>query len=109
MPWPGYAGSVVERADVLRLVEQGCDYPEAGAALGIPAGLAYLLATGIPADGSDTVTGVQRQRPGMLPAHSQRLVNPRQVNPTARPDVREWLRRRALDDPQMQAAAGRKA
>jgi hypothetical protein len=97
---------VVHRTDVLRLVEQGRDYPEAAAVLGIPAGLAYLIATGIPADGSDTVTGAQRRRPGMLPAHTQRLVNPRQVNPTSRPEVREWMRQRALSDPRMRAAAG---
>lgn len=98
---------MAQRSEILRMVDQGRGYQEIGAALGVPAGLAYLLATGIPADGGGTVTGVQRQRPGMLRAHSQCLVNPRQVNPTGREDVHEWARRRARGDAAMQAAAGR--
>jgi hypothetical protein len=92
-----------DRARILPLVEQGRSYEEIGAALDLPPGLAYLLATGIPADGGDTVTGVQRQRPGMLAAHSQCLVNPRHENPTAQPRVREWMRGRAIGDAQMQS------
>ncbi len=84
-----------EREHILKLVGEGRSYQEVGALLGMPPGRAYLLATGIPADGGDTVTGVQRQRPGMLPSHSQVLVNPHQVNPTSHANVREWMRRRA--------------
>lgn len=97
----------VRRDEVLALVEQGRDYREVAGLLGIPAGRAYLIATGIPADGSDAVTGAQRRRPGMLPSRSQHLVNPREVNPTAREDVREWMRWRARTDAQMQDAARR--
>jgi hypothetical protein len=100
----GHAGHV-GRAGILGLVGEGRSYREIGELLGMHPGRAYLLATGIPADGGDTVTGAQRQRPGMLPAHAQVLVNPRQVNPTARADVREWMRRRARADTSMRTGA----
>ena len=37
----------------LTLVEEGHSYEEAGVRLGVPPGLAYLTATGVPADSSD--------------------------------------------------------
>ncbi|WP_329100427.1 hypothetical protein OG792_18250 [Micromonospora sp. NBC_01699] len=86
------------KQQVLRLVDLGHGYPEIGRLLGIPAGQAYLVATGIPADGGDTVTGRQRERPGMLPSHSQRLVNPREVNPSHSERVHEWVRTRARQE-----------
>jgi hypothetical protein len=92
---------------VLRLLDQGCDYTTAARRLGIPPGQAYLIATGVPADGGDTVTRAQRDRPGFLGSGSQELVNPRQVNPTARTDVHDWIRWRVHTDPQMRAAGAR--
>jgi hypothetical protein len=86
------------KQQVLRLVDLGHGYPEIGRLLDIPAGQAYLVATGIPADGGDTVTGRQRERPGMLPSHSQRLVNPREVNPSHSDRVHEWVRARARQE-----------
>ncbi|MFI6450469.1 hypothetical protein ACIBF6_02870 [Streptosporangium amethystogenes] len=94
---------------VLELVSQGYDYDEVAGLLGIPAGQAYLIATGIPADGGDTVTREQRRRPGVLPSRAQRLVNPREINPTSRGDVRRWMRRRAWADAQMQSASKEQA
>jgi hypothetical protein len=90
---------------VLALLQQGLTYEEAGERLGVPPGQAYLVATGIPADGGDTVTAEQRRRPGMLPSRSQRLVNPNEVNPTHRDDVLDWIRSRLLADEPMRAAA----
>jgi hypothetical protein len=90
---------------VLALLQQGLTYEEAGERLGVPPGQAYLVATGIPADGSDTVTAEQRRRPGMLPSRSQHLVNPNEVNPTRRDDVLDWIRSRLLADEPMRAAA----
>jgi hypothetical protein len=90
---------------VLTLLQQGLTYEEAGERLGVPPGQAYLVATGIPADGSDAVTVEQRRRPGMLPSRSQRLVNPNEVNPTRRDDVLDWIRSRLLADEPMRAAA----
>ncbi|MGW4464865.1 hypothetical protein [Micromonospora sp. NPDC004704] len=89
---------MVSKQQVLELVDLGHGYSEIGRLLGIPAGQAYLVATGIPADGGDTVTGRQRQRPGMLPSHSQRLVNPREMNPSYSERVHEWIRTRAMRD-----------
>ncbi|MEV4377766.1 hypothetical protein [Streptosporangium sp. NPDC049644] len=91
---------------ILRLLARGQGYVEIGEMLGMPPGRAYLVATGVPADGGDTVTREQRERPGMLPSRSQRLVNPREVNPSARGNVHQWMRRRAWSDPQMRADAG---
>ncbi|MFB9469788.1 hypothetical protein [Nonomuraea salmonea] len=65
---------------VLRLVSQGHDDTGSAAALGIPAGQAYLIVTGVAADGwdgsdgvdggdgGDTVTRAERQRLDMLPS-----------------------------------------
>ncbi|QYC42385.1 hypothetical protein Nocox_23910 [Nonomuraea coxensis DSM 45129] len=86
------------KEQVLRLLAQGHTYGEIARRLDVPAGQAYLVATGIPADGGGTVTRAQRQRPGMLRAHAQRLVNPRQVNPVVREDVHAWVRRRAWSE-----------
>jgi hypothetical protein len=101
---------VPDREQVLRLVAEGVQYEEIGRRLGIAPGQAYLIGTGIPADGGDTVTHAQRDRPGMLSSHSQRLVNPRTTNPTGRQDVREWIRWRVSTDlPMRQAAELRQA
>ncbi|MFK3979178.1 hypothetical protein ACI2K4_02240 [Micromonospora sp. NPDC050397] len=89
---------MVSKRQVLRLVDLGHGYPEIGRILDIPAGQAYLVATGIAADGGDTVTRRQRERPGMLSSHSQRLVNPREVNPPYSERVHDWIRTRARRD-----------
>jgi hypothetical protein len=75
-----------------QLLLSGADQEQAAARLGIPAGLAYLVATGRPADGSH--------------ASSQHLVNPPAQNPTSSEAVHAWIRRRAQQDAQMQATAG---
>ncbi|MBQ1016824.1 hypothetical protein KBX71_02975 [Micromonospora sp. D93] len=93
-----------DKDQVLRLLDQGHGYPEVGRILGIPAGQAYLIATGVPADNGDTVTRERRERPGILPSRTQRLVNDREVNPTSSERVHEWVRRRAAEDHQMQDA-----
>ncbi len=72
------------------------DFEEAGRRLDVPAGRAFLIATGRPADGSTPAGG-----PG---SRAQALVNPREVNPTSRGDVHAWMRRLAQGDPSMRAA-----
>ncbi|WP_203861054.1 hypothetical protein [Plantactinospora mayteni] len=89
---------MASKETVLHLVGLGRSYQEIGATLGIPAGQAYLVGTGIPADGGGTVTRAQRQRPGVLPSRTQALVNPREVNPTTSRRVRDWMRDRARAD-----------
>jgi hypothetical protein len=58
-------------------------------------GRRYLARTGRPADGSQ---GDSRES-------TQHLVNPRVQNPTSDGAVHEWIRKRAREDGQMQAAA----
>lgn len=91
------------REQVRRLLDGGLDYEAASRRLGIPPGQAYLIATGVPADGSDTITAEEAGRPGFLPS-SQHLANPPHENPTASQAVAAWLRARAGSDEQMRTA-----
>ena len=84
--------------EVLDLVRSGLDYEQIGARLGIPPGRAYLIATGLPADGSHALTDADRRRPGFVEGSTQHLVNHGPVNPTRREDVLAWVRRRAAAD-----------
>lgn len=81
---------------VLRLARLGLPYPEIGRRLGIPVGLAYLIATGRAADGSDGTPARSTGAPA--PASTQTLVNPPAVNPTEREDVLAWVHERARRD-----------
>lgn len=94
--------------DVLRLVEQGRGYEDIGVALGIPAGLAYLLATGLPADRSDSPTAADERRPGFEATSTQYLVNRAQYRPHHRERVLTWSRARATSDVTMRDAACRR-
>jgi hypothetical protein len=87
-------------ADQVRAMLRGDelgDFEEAGRRLDVPAGRAYLIATGRPADGSTPAGG--------LGSRAQALVNPREVNPTSRGDVHAWMRRLAQGDRSMRAGA----
>jgi hemerythrin HHE cation binding domain-containing protein len=88
---------------VLELLGRGCDYPEIGRLLGLPAGQAYLIGTGMPADGGDAYTDAERERPGVL-SSAQHLLGPEAENPTGKDVVRQWLRARAQGDAAMQQA-----
>jgi hypothetical protein len=94
------------REQVGALLRAGFDYDEVAQRLGIPAGQAYLTATGLPADGAVTLTRAPRGVPGRFGARAQALVNPREVNPTTRGDVLDWMRRRAYSDPSLRPPAG---
>jgi hypothetical protein len=96
--------AVPTREQVRELLDGGLDYEAAGQRLSIPAGQAYMIATGVPADGSDTVPDREMaERRGLLPA-SQQLANPPHENPTGKKSVRAWMARRAAADEQMRAA-----
>jgi hypothetical protein len=87
----------------------GLTFAETGDRLGITAGLAYLIATGVPADGSDTLTAEQRDDSRLMPGSSQHLANPQSAqNPTERPEILEWIRNRARSDSPMQRAAAQR-
>ncbi|MGI9008684.1 MAG: hypothetical protein ACR2FU_21270 [Streptosporangiaceae bacterium] len=78
-------------------------YQAAAARLGLPAGLVYLIATGVPADSSDGLSPQDLARPGLLPS-AQRLFNPPEEVPGPPGLVRAFLTARARGDAQMQAA-----
>ncbi len=88
---------------VRRLIQENNSYQEAAQRLGIPAGKAYLLATGVPADSSDGLSAEEYERPGMMTS-AQHLACPRTEQPDRSRHVREFLAARAAADPQMQAA-----
>lgn len=91
------------RQQVRQLREQGYDYPEIGRRLGVPAGQAYLIGTGIPVDDSDFATEDRRQHAGGLPS-AQHLLGVPVVNPVSKEMVRDWIRRRVHADAPMRAA-----
>lgn len=89
---------MVTRAQVLGLIFRGRTYEEAGPELGVTPGQAYMIATGIPADGSMAIAPEERTRPGHLPESTQHLSNPQHVNPTVDPAVLAWIKGRAARD-----------
>jgi hemerythrin-like domain-containing protein len=92
------------REQVRQLLAGGLDYQAAARELCIPAGQAYMIATGVPADGSDSIPDQEMaQRDDLLPA-SQYLSNPPQHNPTSKEQVRAWMKARVAADGQMRAA-----
>jgi hypothetical protein len=96
------------KEQVKRLIAEGLDYPEIGRRLGVPAGQAYLIGTGTPADGGHS-TDEPQDRPGTL-SSAQHLANPPHENPTAKQMVHDWIAGRVSADAQMRgAAAARKA
>jgi hypothetical protein len=74
---------VASREQVLGLLDEGHSYQSAARELGIPAGLAFMIATGSPADGDGDNSG------------DQQLVNPPTFDHTRNAQVMEWVRRRA--------------
>ena len=101
------------REQVLAALRRRKTYEDAAADLGIPAGQAYMVATGVPADGSDAGEEVPEEadrpgpapRPGAISGSTQHLVNPPASNPTRQEHVLEWVARRAAVDRQMRSAA----
>ena len=76
-------------------LQAGRSYEAVARELGIAPGLAYMLATGAPADFSDDEHPGERDGRAELADSSQRLVNPHQHNPQRNPAVIAWIRRRA--------------
>lgn len=94
------------REQLLLLVRDGRSYEEIGEVYGIPPGQAYMIVTGLPADGSDALPAEDlRGRAGLLPGSTQHLSNPATELPKHNPVVEEWAKGRARSDPAMQAAA----
>lgn len=86
------------KEQVLALMRSGQTIEAAARQLGIPAGRAYMIATGLPADFSDSLASSDYQREGFRQGATQDLLgvpahNPNQ--PDDRRDVMDWVRRRA--------------
>jgi hypothetical protein len=79
----GYSPAVASRAQLLGLLDEGHSYETAARELGIPPGLAFMIATGRPADAGDPDSG------------DQHLVNPPTFDPAHNAEVMEWVRGRA--------------
>jgi hypothetical protein len=96
--------TVATREEVQHLLDAGLDYEAAAERLGIPAGQAYLIATGRPADTSAEPAS-QETDGGPEGGSAQDLTDPPHVNPTSHQQVHDWMAKRADADGQMQAAA----
>jgi hypothetical protein len=83
------------RAQVSELLDLGHSYETAARALQIPAGQAFMIATGLPADGGDAPTPEELARKPVLPGSSQQLVNPPAFNPKRKQHVLDWVKARA--------------
>jgi hypothetical protein len=86
------------RDQVLELLDSGHTFKTAARELGIAPGLAYMIATGMPADGSDTPSPERLRGKPALSGASQQLVNPPTVNPARRRMILDWVRERATHD-----------
>jgi hypothetical protein len=86
------------KEQVLALMRSGNTVEAAARQLGIPAGRAYMIATGLPADYSDSLDRGDYEREGFRAGATQDLLgvpahNPNQ--PDDRRDVMDWVQRRA--------------
>lgn len=95
------------RDQVRTLLAEGYDYRGAAGQLGIPPGQAYLIATGRPADGSDSPSSQELASGGPEPA-TQELANPPHENPTSSKAVRDWIAGRIAADAQMRSAGAQR-
>lgn len=95
------------KEQVLAFVRERKDYHLAARELEIPPGQAYLLATGMPADGSDSWTAAELERPGVLEGSTQLLVHAEAevVGPEVHDEVHAWIKARVAADVAMQAQA----
>lgn len=92
------------RESILTLVRSGLSYPQIGERLGVAPGLAYLIATGLPADGGDAPGPETDERPGALSTSTQHLSNPKSIVPQRDAQTEAWIRKRALADPALRTA-----
>lgn len=95
------------KEQTLRALADHNDYPAAADALGISPGQAYLVATGLPSDGSDSVAPGDYERPATLTTSTQHLsyAGASAQNPVHKPEVDAWIKRRAQADVAMREAA----
>ncbi|HWD70039.1 MAG TPA: hypothetical protein VG293_07570 [Solirubrobacteraceae bacterium] len=86
---------VVTREQVLEALRAEHSWEVAAQTLGVKPGLAFMVATGLPADGSGVPELEGRTGPGPAPSSPQSLVNPRAHNPLRNELIEAWVRGRA--------------
>jgi hypothetical protein len=90
---------------VLALLTKGHSYETAARILKVSPGLVFMVATGVPADGSDSLSGEQLRDPRLSASSTQHLIGPPAFNPTRRPGVDQWVRERAARELEPPSAA----
>jgi hypothetical protein len=88
-------GTLATRSQLEELLDAGHTYETAARELGIPAGLAYMIVTGMPADGSDAYSPQELAAARSLPGSSQHLLGVPAMNPTRHEHVDSWVAERA--------------
>jgi hypothetical protein len=86
------------REQVLALLDHGHSYETAARALKIPAGLAFMIATGLPVDGSGAASPEELEERRVPEGSSQHLLGPPAFNPTGKASVIAWVRERAATE-----------
>ena len=86
---------MASREQVEQLLSRGLTHEEAGAELGLPPGLVFMIATGLPADSSAATPPDELDRRGVPHGSTQHLVGPPSHNPTRSESVLRWVRERA--------------
>lgn len=95
------------RDQLIAALRSGASYEQVGQRFDIPAGQAYLIVTGLPADGSDVLgpEELERRAEFLLDGGSQHLANPPTEVVTENESTLEWVRARAAADAPLRAAA----
>lgn len=99
---------MVTREELFDKIAAGVSYEVAARELDIPPGQAYLVATGLPADGSDSLAPDERDRPSISRGSTQAIVNPPTVRPGSTATALSFLKARAAADAGMRDAARRR-
>jgi hypothetical protein len=89
---------VLTREQVHAAVTDERSWDVAAQVLGVKPGLAFMVGTGIPADGSGVPDLAGRLSGGPALSSPQELVNPRGHNPLRNELVEAWVRGRATRD-----------
>lgn len=93
------------RPQLLARLRGSYRYEEVAEELGIPPGLAYMIVTGLPADGSDVLGPEELEgREGLLEGTTQSLVNPPTEMPKHNSRVEKWMKQRVAADAAMRQA-----
>src|SRR3954454_5798518 len=100
------------REQLVAALRSGRSYEPAAEEFGIRPGQAYMIVTGLPADGSDVLGPelLERKKEFLLEGGSQHLANPPTEVPTEDSGVRAWIKQRvAADEPLRRAALAHSA